>query len=163
MRNWGREQQSACRIPPVIVTLQGMDAPAEANRWQYAIVNIGAFRTADRLASSLTILGSRGWEIAIGFDKASNWLAGLEKGFMIFKRPVAAGVEPEGPWASVWKTSDLEREAAYEESRDELAQLTELHESGLMSDEQFERAKERLGVDDYRPQNTAFLSFGDEA
>ena len=29
------------------------------------------------------------------YDKASNWFTGMEKGFMLLKRPVPAGVTPD--------------------------------------------------------------------
>lgn len=35
-----------------------------------------------------------GWELVAVYDKASNWFAGLEKGFVLMKRPVPTGVEP---------------------------------------------------------------------
>lgn len=30
-----------------------------------------------------------GWELITIYDKASNWMQGMEKGFMLLKRPVA--------------------------------------------------------------------------
>ena len=71
----------------------------ERTRWQYAVVNIGTFNTADRLVGVLGTLGADGWELVHVLDKSSNWLAGLEKGFALFKRPVAADEQPEEGWA----------------------------------------------------------------
>jgi hypothetical protein len=68
-------------------------------RWQYHIVNLRAFHAKDRLVRALGALGKEGWELVAIYDKSSNWLAGMEKGFALFKRPVADGAEPEGPWA----------------------------------------------------------------
>jgi hypothetical protein len=36
--------------------------------------------------------GSQGWELAAVYDKASNWFTGMEKGFILLKRPVAPSV-----------------------------------------------------------------------
>jgi hypothetical protein len=36
-----------------------------------------------------------GWELAATMDKQSNWFAGMEKGFILLKRPVPAGVTLE--------------------------------------------------------------------
>jgi hypothetical protein len=66
-------------------------------RWQYQIVNIGTFNNAERMIEALADLGADGWELAATYDKASNWFAGFERGFLLFKRPVDG--EPEGPWA----------------------------------------------------------------
>lgn len=67
--------------------------------WQYAIVNIGSFKTGDRLLTVLGVLGAERWELVHVYDKASNWFAGFEKGFVLFKRPVPAGEKPDGGWA----------------------------------------------------------------
>lgn len=58
-------------------------------RWQYAVVGLGSFRALDRLTDTLGRLGAEGWELVTVYDKASNWFA-VEKGFMLFRRPVAA-------------------------------------------------------------------------
>jgi hypothetical protein len=76
-------------------------------RWQYRVVNVRTFFTADRMALALGYFGQDGWEFVSVFDKASNWLGGTEKGFMLFKRPVRAGAEPEGPWCEVWSPDSL--------------------------------------------------------
>ena len=64
-------------------------------RWQYTVVNVGAFKSVDRMAAMLANAGSQGWELAATMDKQSNWFAGMEKGFLILKRPVPAGAKPE--------------------------------------------------------------------
>ena len=69
-------------------------------RWQYRVVNTGMFNTADRMTQTLGDLGAHGWELVGVYDKASNWFQGAEKGFMLFKRPVAPGIEPDTAWAS---------------------------------------------------------------
>ena len=61
-------------------------------RWQYGVVNVGMFGTLDRLKNVFEALGSEGWELITIYDKASNWFNGMEKGFMLFKRPVPPGV-----------------------------------------------------------------------
>jgi len=73
-------------------------------RWQYRVVNVGMYNTPDRLASVLGQLGSNGWELVHVYDKQSNWLAGMEKGFAIFKRAVPDGEEPPDSWA-LWAPS----------------------------------------------------------
>ena len=62
-------------------------------------MGIGAFQQKERLVSALGTLGAQGWELVAVYDKASNWLVGMEKGFVLFKRPVPEGEEPVGPWA----------------------------------------------------------------
>jgi len=68
-------------------------------RWQYRAVNLGSFFAGKRLAEVLGQLGSEGWELVAVYDKASNWWNGFEKGFVLFKREVPSGEEPDGPWA----------------------------------------------------------------
>jgi len=68
-------------------------------RWQYRIVSLRMCKQAERLTSALGALGSDGWELVAVYDKASNWLSGMEKGFALFKRPVPSGAEPTGAWA----------------------------------------------------------------
>ena len=65
----------------------------DAQRWQYAVVNVGAFGSAERMAKVLSDAGSAGWELITVYDKASNWLGGMEKGFMLLKRAVPDGVK----------------------------------------------------------------------
>lgn len=60
-------------------------------RWQYGVVSIGSFRTPEKLTAALAHLGELGWELITVYDKGSNWLQGYEQGFVLFKRPVAAG------------------------------------------------------------------------
>jgi hypothetical protein len=71
----------------------------ERDGWQYQIIDLGLFSAAERMTSAFGVLGSEGWELITVFDKSSNWIAGGEKGFAIFKRRVPAGIEPEEPWA----------------------------------------------------------------
>ena len=63
-------------------------------RWQYTVVNIGVFKSVDRMAAMLGNLGAEGWELAATMDKQSNWFSGMEKGFLLFKRPVPPGRNP---------------------------------------------------------------------
>ena len=68
-------------------------------RWQYGVVNIGAFKALGRMGEVLGHLGSEGWELITVYDKSSNWISNMEKGFMMFKRPVAPGVRlPDDHW-----------------------------------------------------------------
>lgn len=60
-------------------------------RWQYGVVNIGMFGALDRMRAVFGELGKQGWELVTVYDKASNWMASMEKGFMLFKRPVPPG------------------------------------------------------------------------
>lgn len=68
-------------------------------RWAYRIVGLGAFNTSDRLPAVLGRLGSQGWELVGVYDKSSNWIAGLEKGFALFKRPIPDGEPEPEQWA----------------------------------------------------------------
>ncbi|MGD9996980.1 MAG: hypothetical protein AB7R77_06020 [Ilumatobacteraceae bacterium] len=77
------------------------------SRWQYAVANIGMFGAADRLARCLAHLGSQGFELVTVYDKASNWFNGYEKGFMLFKREVPDGSEPDGPWCALLDPATL--------------------------------------------------------
>ena len=65
-----------------------------APRWQYAVVRIGSFNSLDRMNATLRDAGRHGWELVAVYDKTSNW-SGLEQGFMLLKRPVPDGVEPQ--------------------------------------------------------------------
>jgi hypothetical protein len=76
-----------------------------SSRWQYQVVDIGIFNTGSRLTAALGRLGSEGWELVAMYDKASNWLTNMEKGFAIFRREVLGDEEPDGPWA-VWIKGD---------------------------------------------------------
>lgn len=80
-------------------------------RWQYQVVNVGTIDAARRLGMTLSYFGQHGWELVGVYDKSSNWIAGMEKGFMLFKRPVPDGQEPDGPWTGVWTAEQVE--AAY--------------------------------------------------
>ena len=42
----------------------------------------------------LASAGSQGWELAATMDKQFNWFD-MEKGFLLMKRPVPAGVTPK--------------------------------------------------------------------
>ncbi len=69
-----------------------------AQRFQYLVANIGMFNAAERMTSTLARLGEAGWELVHTYDKSSNWFNGMEKGFMLFKRPVPDGTDVER-WA----------------------------------------------------------------
>jgi hypothetical protein len=60
-------------------------------RWQYGVINIGMFGALDRMQAVFGELGQHGWELVTVYDKASNWFNAMEKGFMLFKRPVPPG------------------------------------------------------------------------
>ena len=81
-------------IPAALTTPLSLDN----ERWQYAVINLGLFDTAERMASVLGMSGQAGWELVTIFDKSSNWFVGMEKGFMLLGRRVPAGVEPD-EWA----------------------------------------------------------------
>jgi hypothetical protein len=59
--------------------------------WQFAVINIGSFRAAGRFQRALGAAASQGWELVGVYDKASNWLSGMEKGFILLKRQVPPG------------------------------------------------------------------------
>lgn len=67
-------------------------------RFQYLVANIGIFYAAERMSLTLATLGEAGWELVHTYDKSSNWFNGMEKGFMLFKRPVPDGVKVD-QWA----------------------------------------------------------------
>lgn len=71
--------------------------PPGVTRWQYAILDIGILYSRERMQHVLAQAGSQGWDLATSMDKASNWFAGMEKGFLLLKRPVPQGIEP-GSW-----------------------------------------------------------------
>jgi hypothetical protein len=52
----------------------------DAVQWQYAVINLGIFNSALRMQRVLGLAGEHGWELVAVYDKASNWLSGLEKG-----------------------------------------------------------------------------------
>jgi hypothetical protein len=81
-------------------------------RWQYRVVNVGMFNAADRLAAVLGLMGENGWELVGIYDKSSNWLSGMEKGFALFKRPVLDGSMPDGAWAEVASAKAMTTAAA---------------------------------------------------
>ena len=43
----------------------------------------------------LATAGANGWELVGVYDKASKGLNGMERGFMLLKRPVPDDVEPD--------------------------------------------------------------------
>ena len=61
-------------------------------RWQFAVINVGMFNASDRFQRALGAAASQGWELVGVYDKASNWLSGMEKGFILLKRQVPPGV-----------------------------------------------------------------------
>ena len=70
-------------------------------RWQYRVIDLGIFFTGERLVRVLGELGAEGWELVAIYDKNSNWIAGLEKGFALLRRDVPDGSEPDGPWGAL--------------------------------------------------------------
>lgn len=74
-----------------------LEPVANGDRFQYAVVNVGMFNSADRMAGVLASAGENGWELVTVYDKSSNWLNGMEKGFMLLKRRV-----PEGATVKQW-------------------------------------------------------------
>lgn len=66
-------------------------------RFQYAVVNVGMFNSADRMAGVLGAAGENGWELVTVYDKGSNWMSGMEKGFLLLKRRV-----PDGATVRQW-------------------------------------------------------------
>ena len=75
-------------------------------RYQYRIVNLGSFKAADRMVKSFGLLGQNGWRLVSIYDKGSNWVTGLEKGFALFMKEVPDGHDPDGEWAS-WEYADF--------------------------------------------------------
>lgn len=68
-------------------------------RWQYRIVNVGIFGTARRMQEALGTLGAQGWDLVAVLDKASNWIGGTEKGFLLLKRRWEGADDPVDGWA----------------------------------------------------------------
>lgn len=92
------------------------DAEPYDTRWQYRIVQLGAAFAARRLGITLSYFGQHGWELVSVYDKASNWIANIENGFILFKKPVPPGDEPDGAWTEVWTSSQVEK--AYLQAKD---------------------------------------------
>ena len=63
------------------------------------------FEAAERTTKAFAYLGEHGWELVGMHDKTSNWIGQLERGFVLFKREVPEGNEPDGPWAE-WVQAD---------------------------------------------------------
>jgi hypothetical protein len=72
-----------------------------------AVQAIRMFNTAARIGTTLSVFGQAGFELVSMYDKASNWIAGGENGFMIFKRAVPEGELPDGEWTQVWSVEDV--------------------------------------------------------
>jgi hypothetical protein len=58
----------------------------------------------------LGVAGEQGWQLVGVYDKASNWSTSMEKGFMMLRRPVPAGVRlgPE-EWCIALNLAGLQR------------------------------------------------------
>lgn len=52
---------------------------AGAQRYQYAVVNVGMFRSPRRMGEVLGLAGQHGWRLITVHDKSSNWWADMEK------------------------------------------------------------------------------------
>ena len=78
-----------------------------ASRWQYAVADIGIFGALDRMARVLSFLGEQGYELVGVYDKADNLWTSFENGFLMFKREVAEGDAPDGPWCGVVDMDNL--------------------------------------------------------
>lgn len=83
------------------------------NRWQYRLVNIGLGRPDQAMGKALSLFGQRGWELVSVVDKQSGGLSAMtginaEALFLLFKRPVPEGIEPDGPWAEVWSADQVQ-------------------------------------------------------
>lgn len=93
--DWDRAAPATATAAPTTSTgsVVGPAMPG-ATRWQYAVVDVGSFNTADRMAQTLGEAGRHGWELVGVYDKASNWVHGFEKGYLMLKRPVPDGVTP---------------------------------------------------------------------
>jgi hypothetical protein len=76
-------------------------------RWQYRIVCIGSGYTARNLGIALSYFGQRGWELQTVFDQAVPFTRSFEDGYILFKRPVPDGEEPDGPWSEVWSAEQV--------------------------------------------------------
>ena len=88
---------------------------ADYVRWQYRVVDVGG-DTARDLGIPLSYFGQRGSELQTVFDKSSYLFKGLETGFVLFKRPVPIGAEPEGAWAEMWSAEQVA--LRYEQQQD---------------------------------------------
>ena len=79
---------------PIFGPDQLEDSFEVAQRYQYAVANIGIFKSVERMEAMLARAGSLGWELVATMDKASNWWSGMEKGFLLLKRAVPTGATP---------------------------------------------------------------------
>jgi Protein of unknown function (DUF2510) len=87
LRYWDAEHWTANVSTNGVQSVDPLDA-YKGQRWQYAVVNIGMFGAIDRMQLVFGAAGSQGWELIAIYDKSSNWFNGMEKGFMLLKRPV---------------------------------------------------------------------------
>ena len=55
---------------------------------------MGETMRLEELPGGLFLEAGKGWELPATMDKASNWFNGLEKGFLLLKRPVPEGYTP---------------------------------------------------------------------
>lgn len=79
---------------PMSAIAQALGEPIPGvRRFQYAVISVGIFQTPERMSEVLASAGSRGWELVTVYDKASNWLSGMEKGIMLLKREIPEGVD----------------------------------------------------------------------
>lgn len=92
------------------------DAEVYDTRWQYRIVDIGGFFAGRLLGICLSFFGQRGWELVSIYDKSSNWLNNVENGFILFKKAVPPGDEPDGAWTELWTSGQVA--AAYKRAKD---------------------------------------------
>jgi len=113
-RNWAAREHNREVWFAETRRLNSVQLPV-ATRWEYKVVNIGAFQTQERLEPTLDSLGAAGWELVTVFDKLSNWFEGIEKGFVLFKRPVQTMAD-----VAVRLRAEEQARAEYEELRRKL-------------------------------------------
>lgn len=86
-REWARQERSAGVWAGEMRRMESVRLPV-TTKWEYKVVDIGFFFVQSRLESTLARLGQDGWELVTVYDKASNLGTGMEKGFVLFKRPL---------------------------------------------------------------------------
>jgi hypothetical protein len=97
-----RLRTRGARDDPMAVLMEPLGS---VQRYQYAVVSIGMYRSPERMGDFLSLGGMHGWRLLAVYDKSSNWWGGMEKGFLVLMREVPEGVEPR-QWCIIIRHTD---------------------------------------------------------
>jgi hypothetical protein len=76
-------------------------------RWQYRIINLGESIPRTRVPKALAFSGAEGWELIDIYDRDTSVPSGMDKAYMMFKRPVPEGAQPEGGWSQTIEAAGI--------------------------------------------------------